>query len=69
MPNVNKVILMGVLGRDPETKTFPNGGSITIFSMATTEQWKDQNGVDEEVTEIRGMYCSCFNEVATYKLI
>ena len=37
MPNVNKVTVMGVLGRDPETKTFPNGGSIT-FSMATTEQ-------------------------------
>ena len=40
MPNVNKVILMGVLGRDPESKQFPNGGSITTFSMATTEQWK-----------------------------
>jgi single-strand DNA-binding protein len=37
MPNVNKVILMGVLGRDPENKTFPNGGSITTFSMATSE--------------------------------
>lgn len=33
MPNVNKVILMGVLGRDPETKQFPNGGSIAIALM------------------------------------
>lgn len=52
MPNVNKVILMGVLGRDPETKTFPNGGSITTFSMATTEQWKDKTtGERKEATE------------------
>lgn len=52
MPNVNKVILMGVLGRDPETKQFPNGGSITTFSMATTEQWKDKTtGERKEVTE------------------
>ena len=42
MPNVNKVILMGVLGRDPETKNFPNGGSITTFSVATTDHWKDK---------------------------
>lgn len=35
MPNVNKVILMGVLGRNPETKQFPNGGSVTTFSLAT----------------------------------
>lgn len=52
MPNVNKVILMGVLGRDPETKNFPNGGSITNFSIATTEQWKDKaTGERKEQTE------------------
>lgn len=52
MPNVNKVILMGVLGRDPETKQFPNGGSITTFSMATTEQWRDKTtGERKELTE------------------
>ena len=51
MPNVNKVILMGVLGRDPETKQFPNG-SITNFSMATTEQWQDKTtGESKELTE------------------
>lgn len=42
MPNVNKAIVMGVLGRDPETKNFPNGGSITTFSVATSEHWKDK---------------------------
>lgn len=52
MPNVNKVILMGVLGRDPETKTLPNGGSITTFRMATTEQSKDKTtGERKEATE------------------
>ena len=38
MENVNKVTVMGVLGRDPEKKTFPNGGSITTFSVATSER-------------------------------
>ena len=52
MPNVSKVILMGVLGRDPESKHFPNGGSVTTFSMATTEQWKDKTtGERKELTE------------------
>lgn len=52
MPNVNKVILMGILGREPETKNFANGGSITTFSMATTEQWKDRTtGERKEATE------------------
>ena len=46
------VILMGVLGRDPETKQFPNGGSITTFSVATTEFWKDKTtGERKEATE------------------
>ena len=52
MPNVNKVILMGVLGRDPETKQFPNDGSVTTFSVATTESWKDKTtGERKEATE------------------
>lgn len=42
MPNVNKVTVMGVLGRNPETKQFPNGGSVTTFSIATSEFWKDK---------------------------
>lgn len=52
MRGVNKAILVGVLGRDPETKTFPNGGSLTQFSIATTEKWKDKNsGEQKEHTE------------------
>lgn len=52
MPNVNKAIVMGVLGRDPETKNFPNGGSVTTFSVATSEFWKDKTtGERKEATE------------------
>jgi len=52
MANVNKVTVMGVLGRDPETKNFPNGGSMTTFSVATTEFWKDKaTGERKEATE------------------
>lgn len=52
MPNVNKSIVMGVLGRDPETKNFPNGGSVTNFSVATTDHWKDKTtGERKEATE------------------
>ena len=52
MANVNKVTVMGVLGRDPETKQFPNGGSITTFNVATTEFWKDKTpGERKEATE------------------
>lgn len=52
MRGVNKVILVGTLGKDPETKTFPNGGSITQFSIATSESWMDKNtGERKEQTE------------------
>lgn len=52
MRGVNKVILVGALGKDPETKTFPNGGSITQFSIATTDVWNDkQTGERKEMTE------------------
>ena len=52
MANVNKSIVMGVLGRDPETKNFPNGGSVTNFSVATTDHWKDKTtGERKEATE------------------
>ena len=52
MPNLNRVTVMGVLGRDPETKQFPNGGSMTTFSVATTEFWKDKTtGERKEATE------------------
>ena len=52
MRGVNKVILVGVLGKDPETKTFANGGSLTQFSIATSEAWTDKNtGERKEQTE------------------
>ena len=52
MANLNKVTVMGVLGRDPETKQFPNGGSVTTFSVATSEFWKDKaTGERKEATE------------------
>ena len=52
MRGVNKAILVGVLGKDPETKTFANGGSLTQFSIATNESWTDKNtGERKEQTE------------------
>lgn len=52
MRGVNKVILVGTLGRDPESKTFQNGGTLCQFSIATSEKWKDKNtGEWKENTE------------------
>lgn len=51
MASVNKVILVGNLGRDPETRYMPDGGAITNVSIATTDSWKDKNGDKQERTE------------------
>ncbi len=51
MASVNKVILIGNLGRDPETRYMPDGGAITNISIATTENWKDKAGEKQEKTE------------------
>src|SRR5690349_17849297 len=51
MRGVNKVILIGNLGKDPEHKTFPNGGAVTNASLATSEQWKNKDGQPQEHTE------------------
>jgi single-strand DNA-binding protein len=51
MASVNKVILIGNLGRDPETRYMPEGAAITNISIATTEKWKDKNGEMQEKTE------------------
>ncbi|MEM6484992.1 MAG: single-stranded DNA-binding protein [Pseudomonadota bacterium] len=49
---VNKVILVGNLGADPETRFLPSGGSVTNVSLATSESWKDkQTGQPQERTE------------------
>ncbi len=52
MASVNKVILVGNLGRDPETRYSPDGAAMTNISVATTSQWKDKNtGEKREETE------------------
>jgi len=52
MASVNKVILVGNLGRDPETRYSPDGAAITNVSIATTSQWKDKaSGERREETE------------------
>ena len=49
---INKVILVGNLGQDPETRSFPDGGAVTNISVATSEAWKDrQTGQQQERTE------------------
>ncbi|MCU4120709.1 single-stranded DNA-binding protein [Variovorax sp. N23] len=52
MASVNKVILVGNLGRDPETRTFPSGDQICNVTLATTDKWKDKaSGEMKEATE------------------
>jgi single-strand DNA-binding protein len=52
MSSVNKVILVGNLGRDPEVRTFQNGGKVCNLRIATSENWKDkQSGERKERTE------------------
>lgn len=51
MASVNKVILIGNLGRDPEVRYLPDGGAITNISVATTDTWKDKSGEKQEKTE------------------
>ncbi|PHV13034.1 single-stranded DNA-binding protein [Chitinimonas sp. BJB300] len=52
MASLNKVLLIGNLGRDPEMRYMPDGSAICNFSIATTESWKDKNsGQKQEKTE------------------
>ena len=48
MSSVNKVILVGHLGRDPETRYMPNGEAVTNLAIATSETWKDKNSGDKK---------------------
>ena len=48
---LNKVILIGNLGRDPEVRYLPSGDAVANFSIATSENWKDRNGQRQERTE------------------
>mgnify|MGYP001793753158 CR=1 FL=1 len=59
--SVNKVILIGNLGRDPEVRTFQNGGKVCNLRIATSENWKDRNtGERKERTEWHSV--AIFNE-------
>jgi single-strand DNA-binding protein len=51
MASVNKVILIGNLGADPETRYLPSGDAVTNIRIATTERWRDKGGEQQEHTE------------------
>lgn len=48
---VNKVILVGRLGKDPDVRKMPSGETVTNVTLATSENWKDKNGTKQEKTE------------------
>lgn len=59
--SVNKVIIVGNLGRDPEVRSFPNGGKVVNLRIATSENWRDRNtGERKERTEWHSV--AIFNE-------
>src|ERR1700757_4641920 len=67
--SVNKVILLGNLGRDAETKFTPSGASVTNFSLATTRRWKDQgSGEWKEQTDWHRIKYWRAESVANYLL-
>lgn len=51
MSSLNKVMLIGRLGKDPEVRTIPSGECVASFSVATSETWKDKSGQKQEKTE------------------
>lgn len=51
MASVNKVIVLGNLGKDPDLRHLPNGDAVCNFSLATTESWKDKEGNKQDKTE------------------
>ena len=59
--SVNKVIIIGNLGKDPESRTFNNGGKVVSFNVATSERWTEKaSGEKKERTEWHSV--SIFNE-------
>ena len=54
---VNKVILVGNLGRDPEVRTTPSGQPVASFSLATNRRWRDREGNRQEQTEWHNIVC------------
>ena len=61
MSSVNKVILIGNLGRDPESRTFPSGDRVVSFSLAMTESWRDK-ATGERKDKTEWVNVSIFNE-------
>ena len=57
MSGINKVILVGNLGKDPEVKTIENGIKFARFSLATTETYRDKTGERKDVTEWHNVVC------------
>jgi single-strand DNA-binding protein len=51
MASVNKVILVGNIGKDPETRYIPSGDAVVNLTLATTDTWKDKQGEKQERTE------------------
>ena len=51
MAGINKVILLGNVGRDPEIRSLENGGKVAQFSLATNENYKEKDGNWKEQTE------------------
>lgn len=51
MADLNKVFLMGNLGKDPEIRTFQSGSKCATFSLATSKRYRDQNGEQKEQTQ------------------
>ena len=51
MRGVNKVIIIGTLGKDPEVRNLANGDAVANVSVATNEEWKDKNGEKQKRTE------------------
>lgn len=54
---INKVILVGNLGRDPEIRSLPSGQPVASFSIATSRKWRDKEGNRQEETEWHNIVC------------
>jgi single-strand DNA-binding protein len=63
MSGINKVIVLGNVGKEPEVRTFDSGDTVTNFSVATSEKWKDKtSGESKESTEWHRV--SCFGKLS-----
>jgi len=62
MRGINKALVIGNLGRDPETRYLPSGDPVTSFSVAVSESWKDKSG--EQKTSTEWINIVCFKRLA-----